>query len=103
MSFEDIKIPGEIVIVDGEKSDKDIIVFALSTCQWCKKGKQWLSDNNYAYRYLDVDLLDIEDKRDLKRALMRFFDVNIRYPFIVVNGEKFYAGYNPENWIPMLE
>lgn len=103
MKFEDIKIPGEIVIVNGEKSERSIMLFALSTCQWCRKGKQWLKDNNYSYKYVDVDLLPLEDKRDLKRSLMRFFDATIRYPFIVIDGKDFYAGYNPENWETMLE
>ena len=65
--------------------------------------KQWLEDNKYSYRFLDVDLLPISEKRDLKRSLMRFFDATIRYPFIVVDGKDFYAGYNPENWKSMLE
>ncbi|MBY9001860.1 MAG: glutaredoxin [Candidatus Heimdallarchaeota archaeon] len=103
MTFEDIIIPGEIVIVNGEKAEKDIFVFALSTCQWCRKGKQWLSDNNYGYKFVDVDLLPIEEKRNLKKQLMEFFDATIRYPFIVVDGKDFYAGYNPENWVPLLE
>jgi len=103
MTFEDIHIPGEIVLETGGKSDKDIFLFTLSTCQWCRKGKQWLKDQDYSFRYLDVDLLPIEEKRELKRALMRFFDATIRYPFIVIDGKDFYAGYNPENWVPLLE
>ncbi len=103
MTFEDINIPGEIVLVNGGKSDKNIILFSLSTCQWCRKGKQWLSDNAYSYKYIDVDLLPIADKRELKRALMGFFDATIRYPFIVIDGKDFYAGYNPENWVLLLE
>ena len=66
MTFEDIKIPGELIIVNGEKSEKDIFVFTLSTCQWCRKGKQWLTDNKYAYKYIDVDLLPIAEKRTLE-------------------------------------
>jgi glutaredoxin len=102
MKFEDIKIPGEIVIVNGEKSEKDIMMFALSTCQWCKKGKQWLLDNKYHYRYVDVDLLPFEEKRALKGELRDFFNTMIRYPFIVVDGKDFYAGFNIDNWNQIL-
>ena len=104
MKFEDIKIPGELTIVHGEKSNNDIIMFALSTCQWCKKGKKWLEENNYSYRFLDVDFLPIEEKRKLKRSLMRVFDVMVRYPFLVINGGKsYYAGFNIENWEALLK
>ncbi len=103
MKFEDIIIPGALTIVNGEKDNKDIIMFALSTCQWCKKGKKWLEDNKYSYRFIDVDLLPIEEKRKLKRSLMRVFDVMVRYPFLVTNGEKSYAGFNIENWEALLK
>ena len=102
MTFEEIKIPGEIVIVNGEKSEQDIMMFALSTCQWCKKGKQWLKDNNYQYKYVDVDLLPTSEKLTLKGELRKYFDTMIRYPFIVVDGKDFYAGFNPDNWKKIL-
>jgi glutaredoxin len=103
MTFEDIKITGEIVIVNGGKDEKDIFMFALSTCQWCKKGKKWLEDNNYLYRYVDVDLIPFEEKRILKRDLREFFNTMIRYPFLVVDGKEYYAGFNIDNWKQMLE
>ena len=102
MTFEDINIPGEIIIVNGEKSEQDIMMFALSTCQWCKKGKQWLKDNNYQYKYVDVDLLPVKEKLNLRGELKSYFDTMIRYPFIVVDGKDFYAGFNPDNWKKIL-
>ena len=78
MTFEDIEIPGEVVLVNGEKNHKDIIMFALSTCQWCTKGKKWLKDNDYAYRYIDVDFLPIDQKRVLKKELRDYFKTMIR-------------------------
>ncbi|MHA1406722.1 MAG: glutaredoxin family protein [Candidatus Heimdallarchaeaceae archaeon] len=102
MNFSDIQIPGDIVIINGTKNDKDIFMFALSTCQWCKKGKQWLLENDYSYRYVDVDLLPLIEKRDLKTQLRRLFNTMIRYPFLVINGKDFFAGYNIEEWEKLL-
>ena len=90
-------------VFGGEKSEKDIVVFALSACQWCKKGKQCLIGNNYNYRYVDVDFIPFEVKRVLKRELREFFNTMIRYPFLVVNGKEFSAGFNIDNWKEMLE
>ena len=103
MSFEEIDIPGELIIVNGKKDEKNIVLFALSTCQWCKKGKTWLKDNDYAYKYIDVDLLPLEEKRILKKDLREFFNTMIRYPFLVVDGKEFYAGFNIDNWKLILE
>ncbi len=51
MSFADIKFPGEVITVEGEKKANEIIILALSTCQWCKKGKKWLKDNSEICRF----------------------------------------------------
>jgi len=102
MNFADIKFPGEVVTVEGEKKANEIIMLALSTCQWCKKGKKWLKDNNYSYSYLDIDKVPFEDKREFKRAVSKHFNAMVRYPFLIVDGDKFYAGFNIENWKEMF-
>jgi len=102
MKFEDIKIPGEVVNIDGEKQTSDIFMLALSTCQWCNKGKKWLQDNSYKYRYIDVDKVAFDDKREFKRAVSKYFNTMVRYPFLIVDGDKFYAGFNIDNWKEMF-
>ncbi|MCE7742937.1 MAG: glutaredoxin family protein [Candidatus Heimdallarchaeota archaeon] len=102
MSFDDIPIPGEIIEVEGDKKTNTIFMLALSTCHWCKKGKQWLKDNNYNYRFVDVDNLPIEEKREFKREVSKLFNTMVRYPFLIVDGQKFYAGFNIDNWKEML-
>jgi glutaredoxin len=103
MNFDDIKIPGDIVTVEGEKKMHSVFVFALSTCMWCKKGKQWLKDNGYTYSYVDVDLLPLDKKRDLKGDLREVFNVlSIRYPFLVIDGMNYYSGFNIDIWKEMF-
>ena len=103
MKYEDIKIPGEFTIINGEKSENDITMFTLSTCQWCAKGKEWFKVNNYSYRFLDVDLLSLEDKRKLKRDLMNVFGMMVRYPFLVIDGKISFAGFNIDKWKELLK
>jgi len=102
MNFEDIKIPGEIIEVEGAKKTNTILMLALSTCHWCKKGKQWLLDNGYQYRFVDVDQVPISEKREFKREVSKFFNTMVRYPFLIVDGDKFYAGFNIDNWKELL-
>lgn len=35
-----------------------VMVYALSTCPWCKKTKKLLTDNNVTFDFVDVDLLE---------------------------------------------
>ena len=48
--------------VSGNKTDHKVTVYALSTCVWCKMTKQFLKDNNVAFEFVEVDLLDEKDK-----------------------------------------
>jgi glutaredoxin-like protein NrdH len=43
---------------------KEVMLFALSTCIWCKKTKQLLKDLGLEYSYVDVDLLVGRDQED---------------------------------------
>lgn len=102
MSFKDIKIPGEIIEVEGDKKTNEIFLLALSTCHWCMKGKAWLNENKYHYKFVDVDKIETEERINFKREVSKLFNTMVRYPFIIINGKKFYAGYNPDEWKEML-
>ena len=56
--------------MDGKDTGK-IILYALSTCIWCKKIKDFLSSKNIAFDYIYVDLLKGEERaqaiNDVKR------------------------------------
>ncbi|MDD5660242.1 MAG: glutaredoxin domain-containing protein [Actinomycetota bacterium] len=45
----------EINHVDG-KQNKKVMLYALSTCIWCRKTKMLLDELGIAYDYMDVDL-----------------------------------------------
>jgi len=67
MSLDQVKIPDTIVEVKGPRDKHKIFLTALSTCMWCKKGKQWLIDQGYKYSYVDIDKLPVEEKNELKK------------------------------------
>ncbi|MHA1994892.1 MAG: glutaredoxin family protein [Candidatus Hodarchaeales archaeon] len=103
MSLDQIKIPDNVVNVEGPRDRHKIFVATLSTCMWCKKGKEWLKENGYAYSYLDVDKIPLEDKNRLKAELHATFGVRPRFPFIVVDKLSVDSGYNPDIWEDMLK
>ena len=47
--------------VPGENRG-DVMLYALSTCAWCRKTKELLRKLGVEFRYIDIDLLEGEEK-----------------------------------------
>jgi glutaredoxin len=84
--------------VEGAQTDLDITVFALSTCAFCRRGMEFLSEHGLGYRYVHVDQLDVERKRQLKQELKDRFDVVPVFPILVINNERAYSGFTKLIW-----
>ncbi|MFX1511744.1 MAG: glutaredoxin family protein [Promethearchaeota archaeon] len=104
MTLNSIKIPGKIVNVEGTNhSGHEIFMFAISTCQWCKKGKAWMSEKGYTYSYVDIDKIPLEEKNKLKADLKDEFKTRLSFPFVIVDKREVSAGYNPSEWEILLK
>jgi glutaredoxin-like protein NrdH len=42
-----------------------IILYALSTCQWCRRTKELLSELGVAFSYIYVDLLEEDEMKEI--------------------------------------
>jgi len=73
---------------------KKIMVYALSTCPWCMKTKQFLKDNKVAFDFIDYDLADEEQQKKIITELDKL-DANSGFPVIII-GNEVIIGYNPE-------
>ena len=74
-----------------------IMMYALSTCVWCKKTKKLLNDLGVEYFYIDVDLLSGEEKAEVMQAVERW-NPGASFPTIVVNNRSAILGFK-ENQI----
>ncbi len=72
--------------VDGENRGH-VILYALSTCAWCKKTKRLMNELGIDYYYIDVDLLDGDEKKHVQEDIRRF-NPRCSYPTIVINNDK---------------
>ncbi len=72
-----------------------IKVYALSTCPWCKKLKQFMKDNEIPCTVVDVDLLQGTDK---EAALSEVDKVAGRraFPITVIDDDVVVMGFKPE-------
>ena len=83
--------------VDGSKSDHGVFVFALSTCGWCKRTKEFLRENDVAFEYVDVDKCTLEEKREVGRLLQEK-DAPLGFPVTIVDDEVVILGFMPDDF-----
>jgi glutaredoxin len=68
------------------------VLYALSTCGWCRKVKDLLVEEGVAHEYVDVDLCSGEE-REKVTAQVRSLNPRGNYPVLQV-GEKVLVGFD---------
>lgn len=68
------------------KDKGHIVMYALSTCGWCKKTKRLLEKLGVEYYYTDVDLLEGEDRAKTMEELERW-NPRRSFPTLVIKNE----------------
>jgi glutaredoxin-like protein NrdH len=82
-----------ITHVEGKKEGK-IMLYALSTCPWCRKTKALLDELGVAYDFLDVDLIDDMEEEKVKVEVGKY---NPRYSFpTIVIDDKVIIGFKED-------
>ncbi len=87
--------------VDGEFKG-DILIYALSTCGWCRKTKNHLKDAGIAFDYIDVDLLEHEDAQEVMKTLKEY-NPHGSFPTIIYNSSESIIGYNIERLKELMD
>jgi glutaredoxin len=80
--------------VKGENKGK-ILLYALSTCGWCKKTKELLNKLGVEYSYIFVDLVEGSEKDKVVEDVRKCNPRN-SYPTLVVNDNECIIGYKEE-------
>lgn len=80
--------------IEGTKK-ADIKLYALSTCGWCQKTKDFLNEEGVEYEYIFVDKLE-EDVKEKTLEEMQKYVEDLAFPLIIVD-ETCIQGYKPED------
>ena len=80
-------------ITDNNKCK--VVMYGLSTCVWCKKTRQLLTDLGVDFNYVYVDLLDGNEEESAVREVSRF-NPRGSFPTIVINDEKAILGFDEQ-------
>lgn len=84
----------EINHVEGENKG-DIILYALSTCGWCKKTKKLLEDLGVEYNYVFVDQLNTNEKVETTKEIKQW-NPRCSFPTLVIDNKKCIIGYKDD-------
>ena len=71
------------------------MLYALSTCGWCRKAKRFLDDNDVEYEYQYVDLLKGAE-RDKVMAEVRKWNPRGSFPTVVVDDKASVSGFKED-------
>ena len=88
--------------VDGPRKGKDITIYALSTCGFCKRAIAFLNSKGLAYKYVYMDLVPLETKTEAKKELKERFKDNVAFPFAVIDGSQHLVGFIEPDWVKTL-
>ena len=82
--------------VEGQHNDHKVLLYALSTCIWCKKTRQLLEDEGVTFDFIYVDLVEPDERREI-RARIRDLTASTSFPATIIDEEECIIGYKPEN------
>lgn len=81
--------------VEGKDKGK-VMLYALSTCGWCKKTKELLNELGVAYDYAYIDLIKGAEQDDAIKEIKKF-NPACNFPTLVIDEQKCIIGFNEED------
>ena len=88
--------------VQGKKNNHRVVVYALSTCVWCRMTKQFLKDHDIEYEYIDVDLCEEGEKQKVRKQILDKGG-NLSYPITIVDNNVLITGFRKDKLKEALE
>jgi glutaredoxin len=81
---------------------RKVELFALSTCGWCRKTKEWLDQRRIDYICTYMDQIGGEEREAAKSRVLEFAP-RLSFPVIVIDdGEEVIQGYQPDRFEEVL-
>ena len=79
---------------------KKVSLYTLSTCPWCRKAKQYFTERNIPFDFVDYDLAD---EATQKRILQELDAAGATgFPFAKI-GNEVISGYRPDLYASVLK
>jgi glutaredoxin len=75
--------------------EKSVKIFSLSTCSHCKSTKKLLTECTIQYDFVDVDLLEGDERKAILEDIKKF-NPKCSFPTIII-GEKVIVGFKEKD------
>ncbi len=76
---------------EGGKTPPPVKIYSLSTCSHCKATKKLLGECTVQYEFVDVDLLEGDERRAIIEDVKKF-NPRCSFPTVII-GDKVIVGY----------
>ena len=73
----------------------DVVLYSLSTCQWCRKTRDLLNELGIDYYFIDVDLVTGDDQKELTEEIKKF-NPTVCFPTLVINERDSIVGFDED-------
>jgi len=90
------------VKVAGKNNKHRVLIYAISTCAWCKMTKNFLRDNDVEYEYVDVDLANDEDHEKIREDIVNRGG-EPSYPTVIIDSKTVITGFRKDKIKEALE
>lgn len=80
----------------------DVVLYALSTCGWCKKTRMLLEEMEVEYDYIYVDLLEGDERQEIIEQVKEW-NPKLSFPTLVIKNEECIVGFNEDKVRENLE
>ena len=79
---------------------KDVFMYTLSTCPWCRKSKQYFTERNIPFKYVDYDLQSPQEQQKIEKEIEQRGG-QISFPWVLI-GDELVVGWNPAKYEELL-
>ena len=80
--------------VEG-KNKGNVVLYALSTCGWCKKTRMLLEELGVEYNYVYVDLTEGEERSKVIEDVQKW-NPQVSFPTVVINNKDVIVGFKED-------
>lgn len=80
--------------VDGQNKGK-VVLFALSTCGWCRKTRMLLEELGVDFSYIYVDLLSGDERSEVINEVQKW-NSQLSFPTVVINDKDVIVGFKED-------
>jgi glutaredoxin len=79
---------------------KNVFMYTLSTCPWCRKTKRYFTDHNIPFQYVDYDLASPAEQEKIEQE-MKTRSGPLSFPWVLIDDE-LVVGWNPAKYDELL-